>query len=98
VDEWIACQELTALTPQSITHPERLRLEIMRARAQGFACIDQELESGVCSIAVPLKNYRGEVVAAIAAATHNSRMSMEQLQELCLQPLLQSQAHLRMLL
>jgi len=39
--------------------------ELRRGRAQGYAIIDQELELGLCSIAVPLMNARGQVVAAI---------------------------------
>lgn len=98
VDHWIARQELQALTPHTVTHPERLRIEIARARALGYACVDQELEMGLRTVAVPLKNYRGDTVAAMSISVHASRMSMDQMVEHCLPPLLQSQAHLRMLL
>ncbi|MET0519652.1 MAG: IclR family transcriptional regulator C-terminal domain-containing protein [Burkholderiaceae bacterium] len=98
VDAWIAGQELAAVTPHTVTHPERLRIEIARARSLGYACIDQELEMGLRTVAVPLKNYRGDVVAAMNISVHASRMSMDQLVEHCLPPLLQAQAHLRMLL
>lgn len=98
VDAWIAAQELTAVTPHTITHPERLRIEIARARSLGYACVDQELEMGLRTVSVPLKNYRGDVVAAMNISVHASRMSMDQLVEHCLPPLLQAQAHLRMLL
>src|SRR5437868_5021216 len=46
VDAWIAKQTLAPLTPSTITSPERLRLEIARARQQGYAVVDQELELG----------------------------------------------------
>lgn len=98
LDAWIARQQLSALTPHTITHPERLSIEIARARSLGYACIDQELEMGLRTVAVPLKNYRGEVVAALNISAHAARMSMDQLVEQCLPPLLQAQAHLRMLL
>ncbi|MCV2360108.1 helix-turn-helix domain-containing protein [Paucibacter sp. TC2R-5] len=98
LDAWLARQQLTALTPHTITQPERLRQEIARAGSLGYACIDQELELGLRTVAVPLKNYRGEVVASLNICAHASRMSMEQLLEQCLPPLLQAQTHLRMLL
>ena len=98
VDAFIARQEFTPMTAHSITQPDRLRNEIARTRAQGFACIDQELELGLRSLAVPLKNYRGEVVSAMNVLVHSSRMSLDQMVEHCLQPMLQAQAHLRMLL
>jgi IclR family transcriptional regulator, pca regulon regulatory protein len=34
-------------------------------RVQGYALIDQELEIGLCSIAVPLESDRGETIAAL---------------------------------
>nr|WP_316641323.1 IclR family transcriptional regulator C-terminal domain-containing protein [uncultured Roseateles sp.] len=98
VDAWIARQELTPLTPYTITHPDRLRIEVARARAQGHACVDQEYELGLRTVSVPLKNYRGDAVAAMNISVHASRISMDQLVEQCLPPLLQAQAHLRMLL
>ncbi|MEH0166215.1 IclR family transcriptional regulator C-terminal domain-containing protein [Paucibacter sp. JuS9] len=98
VDAWIAKQDFKPLTAHTIVHPERLRIEIARARSLGYAVIDQELELGLRTLAVPLKNYRGDVVAAMTLCVHASRMSMEQMVELCLPPLLQAQAHLRMLL
>ena len=50
------------------------------------------------TVAVPLKSYRGDVVASLNICAHASRMSMEQLVDQCLPPLLQAQSHLRMLL
>src|SRR5881409_1751671 len=47
IDGWIARQTLTPLTPNTITHGERLRIEIARTRAQGYAAVDQELELGL---------------------------------------------------
>jgi len=98
VDAWIERQQPSALTPHTITHPERLRIEIARTRSLGYALIDQELEMGLRTVAVPLKNYRGDVVSAMNIIVHASRMSMDQMVEHCLPPLLQAQAHLRMLL
>ncbi|RZU00724.1 IclR family transcriptional regulator [Rivibacter subsaxonicus] len=97
-DAWLARQPLTALTSHTITNPERLRLELLRTRAQGYAMVDQELELGLRTIAVPLRNYRGDVVAAMNVSVHASRMRMEQLVEQCLPPLLHAQEQLRTLL
>jgi len=57
--------ELKANTPNTKTDPEALMAEFRRVRAQGYAVIDQELEIGLCSIAVPVENDRGQTVAAI---------------------------------
>jgi IclR family transcriptional regulator, pca regulon regulatory protein len=57
--------DLRANTPNTITAPAALMEEFHRVRADGYAIIDQELEIGLCSIAVPIKNERGQTVAAI---------------------------------
>ena len=56
---------LPARTPHTLTDPARIAAEIAVVRAQGFATIDQEVEMGLRSIAVPLMNARGAVVAAL---------------------------------
>ena len=55
------------------TDPVELMAEFRKVRAQGYALIDQELEIGLCSIAVPVENDRGQTVAALnigAPAAH----------------------------
>lgn len=98
MDAWLARQSLQPLTPHTVTNRERLRLELLRTRANGYTTIDQELELGLRTIAVPLKNYRGDTVAAMNVSVHATRMRMEQLVEQCLPPLLHAQAQLRTLL
>ncbi|MBO9127224.1 MULTISPECIES: IclR family transcriptional regulator [unclassified Rhizobium] len=57
--------DLRANTEHTITDIERLSEELAKVRSQGYALIDQELELGLCSIAVPLRSRRGEVIAAL---------------------------------
>lgn len=56
---------LPARTPHTITDPAAILAELARVRADGFALIDQEVELGLRSIAVPLVNMRGQVLAAL---------------------------------
>lgn len=98
VEAWLERQSLVSLTPHTVTQKDRLRLEIARARAQGYAMVDQELELGLRTIAVPLRNFRGDTVAAMNFSVHAARMRMEELTERCLPALLQTQAQLRTLL
>lgn len=65
-------QRLRALRPQALTRftlTERaqLRSAIDRARTQGFAYVEQELQEGLCSVAVPVRDDRGSIVAALNA-------------------------------
>jgi IclR family pca regulon transcriptional regulator len=73
--------ELKANTPVTKTDPDVLMEELRLVRSQGYAVIDQELELGLCSIAVPVENDRGRVVAAInigAPAAHVPAADMVQ--------------------
>ncbi|AKJ27695.1 IclR family transcriptional regulator domain-containing protein [Caldimonas brevitalea] len=98
VDAWLEHQTLHPLTSHTVTSKERLRVEIARARALGYATVDQELEPGLRTLSVPLKNLRGDTVAAINVSVHAARMSVTELQERCLPALLQAQAQIRNLL
>jgi IclR family pca regulon transcriptional regulator len=44
----------------------------------GYALVDEELEQGVRSIAVPVRDRTGRVIAALNAATHVARRTVEE--------------------
>ena len=54
-----------ARTPFTVTDPDILVDRIRAVREQGYAVIDQEVELGLRSIAVPVLNMRGVTVAAL---------------------------------
>jgi IclR family pca regulon transcriptional regulator len=60
-------------TPHTIVDRARLRAEIDRVHAQGYAIVDQELELGLRSMAVPVRRPDGLVVAAINVGVHAGR-------------------------
>ncbi|WP_322032796.1 IclR family transcriptional regulator domain-containing protein [Paraburkholderia sp. J76] len=66
VSAWLDTVELTPFTPHTITSGARLREKIVRARVDGYALIEQQLQVGVRGIAVPLRNRNGEVIAALS--------------------------------
>lgn len=79
---------LEALTSHTITSPDRLRTELAQVRDQGWALVDQELEEGLRSIAAPVRDRAGRVVAAVNVSTHASRTTVERLRHEMLPPLL----------
>jgi len=97
-EAWLARQTLRALTPHTITRPERLRAELQRTREQGYATVDQEMELGMRTIAVPLTNWRGDTVAAINLTVQASRMTIADLVASGLPTLRQAQSRLKQLL
>jgi IclR family pca regulon transcriptional regulator len=62
-----------SLTDRTVTSPDKLRVTIDRARADGYALVDQELEQGLRSIAAPIRNARGRTIAALNVSAHASR-------------------------
>jgi IclR family transcriptional regulator, pca regulon regulatory protein len=67
--------ELRPLTPRTITDVDELRQVLARARQRGYALTDQELEAGLRSIAVPIRDSSGTVLAALNVSVHASRGS-----------------------
>lgn len=96
--EILARLEPEPITVHTITNKERLALEITRAGEQGYAVVDQELELGLRTMAVPLRNFRGDVVAAVNISVHAARMRPEDMIERCLPALLKVQVELGALL
>ncbi len=68
-----------ARTERTLTDVDALRRAIAKVRTQGFALLDQELEPGVRSVAVPVHGPGGSVIAALNVGTHASRVTMEDL-------------------
>ncbi|MEU0175472.1 IclR family transcriptional regulator C-terminal domain-containing protein [Streptomyces massasporeus] len=66
-------KELPALTAHTITDKHTLEGVLTSVRAQGYALVDEELEEGLRSIAVPIRDGSGRVVAALNTAMHASR-------------------------
>ena len=87
LDDYLARARLEARTAQTVTDPEVLRRRLLTARAQGWCLVDQELEEGVTSIAVPVRNAAGRVVASVNVGTHSRRLSAPVLHDTALEPL-----------
>jgi IclR family pca regulon transcriptional regulator len=87
LDEYLATVQLVARTERTITTVAKLREALEQVREAGFAALDQELEVGLRSIAVPVFDRRGNAVAAINVSTHASRASLEEMKARFLPPL-----------
>jgi IclR family transcriptional regulator, pca regulon regulatory protein len=88
LDAYLRGAQLQPLTPYTETDPRRLGARLETVRKQGFCLVDQELEEGLRSIAVPVRDSSGAVVAAMNISAHISRGSAESIRESLLPPLL----------
>jgi len=93
-EQYLAEAELMALTGKTICEREELMLLIEGVRNHGYALVDEELELGLRSIAVPVVSQTGRVVAAMNSGVHAARVSCLELVERILPPL---RDHARML-
>lgn len=79
IDAYFTTAELTARTAATTVNEQDLRREIQLARTQGYCFVDQELESGLRSVAAPVRGPDGETVAAINVALAASAHSVEEI-------------------
>ncbi len=70
---------LTPNTPKTITDPSVLREAIDKVRHDRFAIADEELEPGLRSVAVPIHDGTGRIVAALNVSTQTARMSVAEM-------------------
>ena len=84
-----------AYTPKTLTRIPQIRKAILQVRKNGYAVVDQELEGGLRSIAVPVTTRSHHVVAAINVGTHVSRVDRATLIRQCLPALQQGARSLR---
>ncbi|MGY2064398.1 IclR family transcriptional regulator [Blastococcus sp. SYSU DS0619] len=72
-DRWLA-RPITAVTPATITDPERLRAELAEARRRGYAGSNAERTSGIRAVAAPVFDHTGEVIGALGLSVPGVRM------------------------
>ena len=88
LDEYLSSANLRGLTAHTITSATALRRELRKIRSQGWALVDQELEEGLRSIAAPISDADGQVIAAVNVSTHAGRRTLDTIVAELLQPLL----------
>lgn len=86
LDEHLDGSDFPSLTSHTIQTREALVAELARVREQGWALVDQELEDGLRSIAVPIL-HGSAVIAAINVSTTASSHTVESIQQNLLPPL-----------
>lgn len=77
VDDYLAQVEFKKLTTKTLTSKARLRQILSKCRRQGFASIQDELDYGIVSVAVPVFGNDGGILAAINCSTATTRVNQE---------------------
>ncbi|MEI2385335.1 IclR family transcriptional regulator C-terminal domain-containing protein [Breoghania sp. JC706] len=92
LNAFLAKAHIERFTEHTITDREALFAEIDKVRTRGYALVDQELEIGLRSIAVPLRDRAGRAFAGLNISTQAARVAREALVGEFL-PLMRETAH-----
>jgi len=98
LDQYLGRVKLTRMTHRTVSTAAELKRVLAEVRREGYAIIDQELEIGLRSIAVPVKDAAGRCVAAINIGTQSARVSVAEMQARFLAPLQAAASELAVLL
>jgi IclR family pca regulon transcriptional regulator len=79
LSKYLERTELAAVTPKTIVEKSLLADVIRKVRIDRFALNDEELELGHRSIAVPVKNRNGAMVAGMNIGLHAARFSIDEM-------------------
>ncbi|HEY4740098.1 MAG: IclR family transcriptional regulator C-terminal domain-containing protein [Candidatus Acidiferrales bacterium] len=80
LESCLARIEYTPHTDRTVSSAEKLRQVLRSVQRNEYAIVDQELELGLRSMAVPIRNPMGKVVAALNVGAHAQRVSIQELQ------------------
>ncbi|MDP8920590.1 MAG: IclR family transcriptional regulator [Pseudomonadota bacterium] len=81
VDAYLQRVRLEARTPKTVTDKGELRRVLEATRAQGYALVNEELEFGLRSIAVPVIQKTGQVTIALNLSAQAGRISTDEMKE-----------------
>ena len=90
LDAYLQATTIRQFTPHTKTDKKSLMHEFERVREQGWALVDQELEEGLRSIAAPLHDRSGKVVASVNVSASSQRGSADEVVEQLLPDLLRA--------
>jgi IclR family pca regulon transcriptional regulator len=79
LEHYLRRVKLVKHTERTVTSVEKLRQILKTIRREGFAIVDQELEEGLRSIAVPVQTPGGRIAAALNAGAQAQRVTMDAL-------------------
>jgi IclR family pca regulon transcriptional regulator len=98
LDAYFSAVELKALTAYTITDEGELRSLLAKVRKQDYSLSDQQTELDLRTIAVPVRNNAGLVVAAMHITTQANRTTKRQMVDRFLPLLRKAAAEMRGLL
>lgn len=94
LDDYLRRVRLEQRGPRTVRSSTQLRRRITDARSRGWCLVEQELEAGVVSLAAPLRDMTGRVVASVNVAEYSGGGTGADLVGEALEPLLSTAAQI----
>ncbi|NQD96073.1 helix-turn-helix domain-containing protein, partial [Pseudomonas sp. CrR25] len=94
LQDYLNHAELQVKTSRTLHSVDALWECLQQVRQQGWCVVDQELEQGLRSIAVPVYDSAGHVLAAMNVSTHAGRVAASELEKRFLPVLLKASREL----
>ncbi|TWX67161.1 helix-turn-helix domain-containing protein [Colwellia demingiae] len=79
LNDFLTTCRVKQYTAFTLTNKAELKTEISRVNQQGYSLVEQELELGLTSISVPVRNQAGKVLGALSISTHISQTMKQQI-------------------
>jgi IclR family pca regulon transcriptional regulator len=79
LERYFQTAEFRPLTDKTTTSAAAIRRILKDVRQAGYASIQDELDYGIVSVAVPVLNEAGEILAAINCSTATTRITQEEI-------------------
>lgn len=73
LDATLSSAKLQRFTPKTLTDPDELIAAVRADRKKGYSWVADQLEDGLCGVAVPIRRRDGTVIAAINISTRPAR-------------------------
>ena len=94
IRELLAGVNMVKHTPNTIADIDGLEVAFKEIRSRGYCMTDQELEIGVRSVAAPVRDSSGEVIASVNVSTLAARVDLQELESKVLPRLLEASAQI----
>ncbi|TCL05964.1 IclR family transcriptional regulator [Sodalis ligni] len=75
IDNYLSRERIVQYTRHTLVDREQIKAHIAKARRDGYAVSDQEIDIGGSGVAAPVLNGKGETVAALNVAAISSRFN-----------------------
>jgi IclR family pca regulon transcriptional regulator len=79
LDHVLKLAPLKALTSHTVSSVATVVDAVMQARTSGWSLVDGELDDNLRSLAVPIRDRQGSIIAAINVASHSRNVTTQQM-------------------